>query len=260
MLPDAEKVGRLIAEIAVAEVMPYFQKLGQGDVTEKGPGDLVTVADVAAERRLSAALTDLLPGSLVVGEEAATSAPGVLEALTGDAPVWVIDPIDGTANFAEGKPVFAVMVALVCRGETVMGWIHDPVKPRTATAIARAGAWCDGERLSVSPGVPGSRLGNRGLARRVAGRSNLIDLVFDYRCAGHEYIGLASGKAQFVYYNRLHPWDHAPGQLLHREAGGFSARLDGSAYTPRETTGGGLLLTPDEASWTGLHRALITTP
>src|ERR1700730_15726265 len=129
MLPDAEKVGRLIAEIAAAEVMPYFQKLGHGDITEKGPGDLVTVADVAAERRLSAVLTDLLPGSLVVGEEAAAADPGVLEALAGDAPVWVIDPIDGTANFAEGKPVFAVMVALVRRGETVMAWIHDPVGP-----------------------------------------------------------------------------------------------------------------------------------
>jgi fructose-1,6-bisphosphatase/inositol monophosphatase family enzyme len=259
MPPDANKVGRFIAEIAAAEIMPYFRKLGPGDITEKGPGDLVTVADVAAERRLSAGLTDLLPGSLVVGEEGVAADPGVLEALSGDAPIWIIDPIDGTANFAAGKPIFAVMVALVRRGETVMGWIHDPVTPRTASAEAGAGAWCDGKRLSVAAGSPGSRLGNRGLARRVAGRSDLVEIVFDYRCAGHEYIALASGKAQFIYYNRLHPWDHAPGQLLHREAGGYSARLDGSPYTPRQTTGG-LLLTPDEASWSALRQALIVTP
>src|ERR1044071_2082707 len=127
MLPDADRVGRIIAEIAETEVMPYFERLGHGDITEKRPGDVVTIADVAAEAKLSPALAELLPGSLVVGEEAVAGDPRVLEALAGKAPVWLVDPIDGTANFAEGIPRFAVMVALVHRGTTVMGWIHDPV-------------------------------------------------------------------------------------------------------------------------------------
>jgi fructose-1,6-bisphosphatase/inositol monophosphatase family enzyme len=261
MLPDADKVGRIIAEIAAAEIMPYFEKLGHGDVTEKGPGDLVTVADVAAEKQLSAALAALLPGSLVVGEEGVAADSSVLDVLAGETPVWLIDPIDGTANFAGGIPLFAVMVALVRDGKAMMGWIHDPVSRRTATAASGEGAWLDGTRLTVAAttGSPGARLGNRRLARLTAGKTDLVETVFNYRCAGHEYIALASGAAQFAYYNRLFPWDHAPGELLHREAGGIAARLDGTPYVPRgvET---GLLLAHDEATWTALRDALVPSP
>jgi fructose-1,6-bisphosphatase/inositol monophosphatase family enzyme len=267
MLIDSEKVRRLIVEVAEEEVMPRFEKLETGDISEKSPGDFVTVADVASERRLTPGLRDLLPGSLVVGEEAAAADAAVLDLLAGDDPVWVVDPIDGTANFAAGIPIFAIMVGLVRRGETLAAWIHDPVKQSTTAALAGEGAWCADRRLTVAPGsTPGSmsgalslRFGNRQLARRIGGRSNLVGSVFNFRCAGHEYLALASGKAHFAFYNRLFPWDHAPGQLIHREAGGFSARLDGSPYTPRET-GGGLLLTPDAASWQALHAVLIGKP
>jgi fructose-1,6-bisphosphatase/inositol monophosphatase family enzyme len=261
---DSEKVRRLIVEVAESEVMPRFEKLEKGDISEKGPGDFVTIADVASEQRLTPALRDLLPGSLVVGEEAVAADPAVLALLDGDDPVWVVDPIDGTANFASGIPMFAIMVALIRRGETLAAWIHDPVKRATATAMAGEGAWYEGRRMSVAPGLEPAgmsgtlklRFGNRRLARRLGGRSNLVGSVFDFRCAGHEYLALASGKAHFALYSRLYPWDHAPGHLIHREAGGFSARLDGSAYTPRETAGG-LLLAPDEASWRALHAVLV---
>ena len=256
MLPDADKVARLLAEIAAEEVMPYFERLGRDDIREKKPGDLVTIADVATERRLTPLLRDLLPGSLVVGEEAVAADPGVLGALAGDTPVWLLDPIDGTANFATGKPIFAVMAALVCGGETVMGWIHDPVLQRTASAVRGEGAWRDGERLHVAPATGSRRLGNRRLMRRLGERGDLLDEAFEYRCAGYEYTLLASGGAQCALYNRLHPWDHAPGHLLHREAGGYSARLDGTPYLPRDATPG-LLLAPDEASWKTLREALI---
>jgi fructose-1,6-bisphosphatase/inositol monophosphatase family enzyme len=264
MRVDSESVRRLIVEVAESEIMPRFEKLESGDISEKSPGDVVTVADIASEHRLTAALRDLLPGSLVVGEEAVAADPAVLALLDGEDPVWVVDPIDGTANFASGIPMFAVMVALIRRGETLAAWIHDPVKRVTATAMAGEGAWCEGRRLRVASGsapdnMSGTlkmRFGNRRLARRLGARSHLVGSVFDFRCAGHEYLALSSGKAHFALYNRLYPWDHAPGQLIHREAGGFSARLDGSPYTPRET-GGGLLLTPDAASWQALHDILV---
>jgi fructose-1,6-bisphosphatase/inositol monophosphatase family enzyme len=264
MLPDSDRVARLIAEAAAAEIMPRFEKLGAGDVSEKGPGDLVTVADTESERVLTAALGALLPGSLVVGEEAVAADRGVLAALAGEDPVWLIDPVDGTANFAAGIPMFAVIVALVRRGETVMGWIHDPVRRATAHAERGAGAWCEGKRLKVAPSSPpgamsgalNPRLGNRRLARKIAGRSNLIGSSFNFRCAGQEYMALAGGKAHFALYQRLHPWDHAAGQLLHAEAGGYSALLDGSPYSPRKGEGG-LLLTPDRTSWRALHEILI---
>src|SRR5258706_79102 len=109
MLVDSEKIERLIAEVAAEEVMPRFEKLEAGDVSEKSPGDLVTIADVATERRLTPALLDALPGSRVVGEEAAAADPRILDQLAGDDPVWVVDPVDGTANYAAGLPMFSVM-------------------------------------------------------------------------------------------------------------------------------------------------------
>src|SRR5260221_1230211 len=141
MLVDTEKIERLMVEVAAEEVMPCFEKFEAGDVSEKSPGDLVTIADVATERRLTRALLDALPGSRVVGEEAAAADPRILDQLAGDDPVWVVDPIDGTANYAAGIPMFAVMVGLIRRGEAVMGWIHDPVKRETASAAAGEGTW-----------------------------------------------------------------------------------------------------------------------
>jgi len=266
ILPDIEAVVRIVAETAAEEVMPRFAKLARADITEKRPGDIVTVADVAAEQRLTARLSALVPGSLVVGEESVAADAGVLARLAGDDPVWVIDPIDGTANYAAGIPIFAVMVAFVRGGRTLAGWIHDPVAASTAVAVSGEGAWMagSGARLHVAPaelpesmsGAVALRYGNRRLVRRIAGRSNLVGSVFSFRCAGHEYLALASGRAHFALYQRLMPWDHAPGQLIHKEAGGFSAQLDCSPYSPR-VHDGGLLLAPDEASWNELLAVLI---
>jgi len=147
---DIDRVSRLIVEAAAEEIMPRYTKLAAGDVREKGPGDLVTVADEAMEHRLTALLQDLLPGSAVVGEEAAARDGAVLRRLATDEPVWIIDPVDGTSNFAQAKGDFGVMVALVVGGRGVAGWIYDPVGGRMATAELGAGAWLNGKRLSVA--------------------------------------------------------------------------------------------------------------
>jgi fructose-1,6-bisphosphatase/inositol monophosphatase family enzyme len=258
MLPDPEEVARIIATVGASEVMPRFRNLLAADIRQKGPGDLVTIADEVAERQLEAALGALLPGSRVVGEEAVAADPRRLELLLDDDPTWVIDPIDGTANFASGLPVFAIMVALVRRGETLMGWIHDPVAKSTASAVRGEGAWRDGQRMRVArlgDNLVNPLKGNWRLKRRLTNRSQFPFTPFDLRCAGQEYLALAGGTAHFALYNRLRPWDHAAGHLLHQEAGGFGALLDGSPYTPR-LSDGGLLLAPDEASWRGLRQAV----
>src|SRR4051794_37822449 len=94
-----DRVTALIEEAAAAEIAPRFGKLVAGDIREKGPNDLVTVADVAMERRLPPALAGLLPGSTVVGEEAVSDDAQIHDRLDGTDPVWVIDPVDGTTNF-----------------------------------------------------------------------------------------------------------------------------------------------------------------
>jgi len=119
MLSFHREVMRLMAEVAAAEIVPRFGKLGAGDVRDKGkPWDLVTVADIAAEAFLTTALGRLVPGSAVVGEEACAADAGVMAALGGAAPVWLIDPVDGTNNFVHGQPCFAVVIAYCEGGET----------------------------------------------------------------------------------------------------------------------------------------------
>src|SRR5258707_9780751 len=105
MLVDSARIERLSAEIAAEELMPRFEKLEAGDVSEKSPGDLVTIADVATERRLTPALLDALPGSRVVGEEAAAADPRILDQPLGDEPGLGVDPIDGTANYPARTPM-----------------------------------------------------------------------------------------------------------------------------------------------------------
>jgi len=266
--PDFGVVTAILRETAAIEVMPRFRRLAIGDVREKGPGDLVTVADVASEHRLSAALTALVPGSVVVGEEGADAEPAVLEALAGPGPVWVIDPIDGTGNFAAGRECFAIIVAYVEGGDTVAGWIHDPVNDATVYGAAGEGAWRDGVRLSVAPAKPISettgsapsrvrrRVAERGAAERIEVPGHLLQ----YRCTGREYMDMAQGELDFARYGRrLKPWDHAAGVLLHREAGGFSAVDEaGRPYSPREgIVEGSLLAAADVAMWEALADLLI---
>src|SRR5215475_330010 len=90
------EVERVIRAVARDEILPYFGGLESGHIAEKAPGDLVTVADRAAEEALTEALSRLVPGSVVVGEEAVADDPATLRRLGGDAPVWVVDPVDGT--------------------------------------------------------------------------------------------------------------------------------------------------------------------
>ena len=252
-LPAPDAVAALIRQAAEAEILPRYQRLSRADIREKAPGQLVTDADVLAERLLARGLTDLLPGA-VVGEESVSEDAGLLAALERPGPVWVIDPVDGTANFAAGSPRFGVIVALVIDGCTVMGWIHDPLPNRTTIAIAGKGAW-DGDRpLAIAPGLPVGMM--KGAARRNRALADRGAQVARQGSAAHDYLDLAAGRLHFAHYRQLMPWDHAAGVLIHAEAGGFSALTDGSAYRPRAPSGQALLLAPERESWNQL-KALI---
>lgn len=266
MLPDPDAVTRILEHVAREEILPRFQTLESHEVRQKESGELVTVADEAAERQIGHRLLDLLPGSLLVGEEAVAKDGAIMDALAGQDPVWLIDPIDGTGNFAAGRPVFAVMVALVRAGETLAGWIYDPIEARTAVAQSGAGAWLDGERLRVAPGGPAESLegtlhsgqfSTPEMTRHIQSRRDRLHTVKSLRCAGHQYLLLASGRTHYSLFTRLMPWDHAPGVLIHREAGGAGRTLDGAAYSAARRGGGGLLLAPDDASWRALHEILF---
>lgn len=260
--PSFAEVDAIIREVATEVIMPRFRDLAAHEISEKKPGDIVTAVDLDSEARLARALAALDPGSRVVGEEGAEQDPGVLHALSGDAPVWVIDPLDGTQNFADGNERFAVIVAYCRGGETVAGWIHDPIKGITARAAAGAGAWIGDERLAAAAPAPlGLMTGSVGAKarKRLEGRDPKPERMSRTGCVGSEYIELARGSLHFAHYaRRLKPWDHAAGVLMHREAGGFSALMDDRApYRPApHILYATLLLAPDETGWDSLHAAL----
>src|SRR5262249_34533734 len=128
--------------------------LGAGDMREKSPGEIVTVADRAAEAALAAGLTRIVPGSVVVGEESVSADSARLDALAGDAPVWVVDPLDGPEAYAAGNPPLTTLIARAHRGRLLASWTHAPALGRTATAVAGGGAFLDGRPLRVAPAGP----------------------------------------------------------------------------------------------------------
>lgn len=267
---DLTDVADLLRDVARREIMPRFRNLAVGAVRAKsGPLDLVTEADEAAEIVITEGLRRRFPGCAVVGEEATSADPSLLLTLADAELAFVVDPIDGTANYAAGLPLFGVMAAAVSRGEVIASVIHDPVGDDSALALRGEGAWLatpDGRRkdLRVAASAPVAEMAGtvswRYLpeAQRQVACRNLPRVAgsWEFRCAAHQYRLAAGGHCHFLFFNRLLPWDHAPGWLLHRESGGYSAQLDGRDYTPTRVDGG-LICAPDEASWHALRAALL---
>ncbi|MFF0151095.1 inositol monophosphatase family protein [Micromonospora sp. NPDC005203] len=261
-----DDVGDLLREAADQVVLPLFRKLDDSDVSEKAPGEVVTVADRRAEELLSAGLRRLRPGSTVVGEEGVADDPGLLRHLRDAGDVWLVDPVDGTANFAAGRRPFALMVSLLTDGQPVAGWILDPLADTLAVGRADDGTLLNGRPLDGTIAVP--PLGElRGAAmtqflpaetrdRVRAGGRRLGELLPGQHCAGREYLDILTGEQQFVLFWRTLPWDHAPGTVLVRAAGGVARRFDGVDYHPADD-GRGLLVAANEQVWTEVRDALL---
>jgi fructose-1,6-bisphosphatase/inositol monophosphatase family enzyme len=267
---QAETIVEILREAARLDIMPCFNGQVALDVRHKtSHTDLVTAADEAAERRITARLLQAFPHAMVIGEEACSADSQLLGRLAEADLAIIVDPIDGTKNFASSLPLFGVMAAVVDRGETVGGIILDPVVDDYALALKGEGAWtvkADGSRQRMRVAAP------RPLSEMVGhvswtyldepARTNVLRNLpltagsADYRCAAHQYRSLAAGHYDFALFGKLMPWDHAAGTLLHAEAGGYSAILDGSPYAAHVHSGG-IICAPDEASWHVIRDSLI---
>lgn len=268
---DVEMLAAILREASETEIRPRFRRLDPKSVqTKSGPTDLVTEADTEAERWIKAEIEKRWPGTLVVGEELVAADPALLHRLAGADLAVTVDPVDGTANFAAGLPLFAVMAAVVVKGETVAGIIYDPMGDDWMLAERGSGAWLvapDGRRvkMKVADPVPVAEtvahvsIGFLPQESKPRVLANLIKLSIsaNYRVAGHDYRTMASGHCHAVLFNKLMPWDHLPGTLICAEAGAHVARFDGSPYRP-EHLAGGLLVATDPDSWQTLRREVFT--
>jgi fructose-1,6-bisphosphatase/inositol monophosphatase family enzyme len=268
---DVMELAGVLRDAAKAEIQPRFRRLEPGTVqTKSSPTDLVTEADTEAEWFIKREVEKRWPGTLVVGEESVAADPGLLGKLA-DADVAItVDPVDGTANFAAGLPLFAVMAAVVVKGETVGGIIYDPMGDDWILAERGGGAWLrrpDGVQLRLQVREPApieDMIAHLSIAflpaadkPRILANFARFRIAANYRVAGHDYRTFASGHPHCVMFNKLLPWDHVPGTLIADEAGGYVRKLDGSRYKPSDLSGG-LLLATDPDSWSLLRREIFS--
>ena len=261
-------VHTLMREAAERAILPRYRSLAAHEiVTKSAKGaltDLVTIADGEAEAILGESLARLLPEAAIVGEEAAHADPAVFERL-GDALCWIVDPLDGTNNFAEGKAPFGILIALTENGETVAGWIYDCLSGRFCHATRGGGAFIAGERIAArttgaTPPVAANSLVYMSPERRAAVQSQIAPyytLVDIPRCAAEQYPRLVLGQNDVAIFERTLPWDHAAGVLFVNEAGGKAARPDGRAYRVDEAHLPGLIGAASPALWDELAGRLV---
>jgi fructose-1,6-bisphosphatase/inositol monophosphatase family enzyme len=233
---QTDEVLNLLQEVAVAVIEPRFRALADGEVMEKKPGDLVTVADREAEVEITKRLQAAYPDAVMIGEEAVSADWSMLDGLAGVEHWFTIDPVDGTRNFVHGSQDYAVMVSEVRRGEVVRGWIWQPEHQLAYVAERGAGAWCGDRRLAAMPrdsAAPRGRTSRRKLIGTSLGELPALELT--WVSCGIDYPKLAENACDYLLYNGAMPWDHAPGTLLVAETGGITTYDDGTAYDPTST-------------------------
>lgn len=252
----------LLRDVSEKAILPRFRNLKAGEVEDKGGNDPVTVADREAELLLAEGLARFDGSIAIVGEEAAHADKAVLADLSNQC--WIIDPVDGTRNFAAGKPPFGILIARAEGGIAQSGWIYDCLTERFCAAHIGKGAWVDGEKITVrstdeSPPVAAISLLFMDQAKRqsvldhIAPHYRLVDVPY---CAAEQYPRLGLGENDISLFERTLAWDHAAGALWLNEAGGKAARPDGSAYRVDGPDYAGLIGAASPALWNDMARRL----
>jgi len=245
----------LCRDVTQRIILPRYQNLQAGEVEDKGGNDPVTIADRESEAALFEALEKLEPGIGHVGEEAAFADKGVMDQLAG--PCWIVDPIDGTRNFASGQPPFGIMIARADGGQAQSGWIFDCLTERFCAAHRGAGAFLDGERIearTTGADVPVAAVSlifmdDAHRQRVLSGLGPHYTLADIPYCAAEQYPRLALGINDVSLFERTLAWDHAAGTLWLEEAGGNAARYDGTPYRVDEWDRRGLICAATPAIW-----------
>ena len=257
-----EAVRAVMVKAAEKAILPRFRKLAAHEVREKAADEVVTIADQESEAILAEGLASILPEAALVGEEAVAAEPSLVGRLSSGL-CWIIDPLDGTANFAAGEGPFGILVALAQAGEPVGGWIYDPRSGRFCSAIRGQGTLIDGE-----PGRARASGGERPIAAvsslftEPSRHASLIRSLGETfatvsipRCAAEQYPRMIMGVNDVTVFERTLAWDHAAGIVCLTEAGGVATRFDGSPYRVDDDRRG-LIAGATPALWQAAHDRL----
>ena len=265
MIINSDAVSEVIRECAQSYILPRYKILEDHEISSKtGPRDLVTQADLDVEAHLQRVIPDLYPGSIVIGEEGVSNGSASLDVLRSEAGmVWIADPVDGTFNFVNHGREFGVMLACIVGGVTQYAWIYDVLGDEMTVAERGSGTFANQERLNVNEKADyrdfTGHVSPRFFPEKYREHVNGVRTVFTSctsMCCAHEYLRIAKGHAQFSIYSRLKPWDHIPGALIVREAGGYVAQWDGREYLPKSVNVG-LIAAASEANWEDVRRLFL---
>jgi len=265
---NPDKIATIIREVAADKITPRFRQLEESEInTKSGPTDLVTIADLEAEEELTKILQDILPGSHVVGEEAVSKNEVDMGLLATESdPIWVVDPVDGTMNFATGDERFGTIIALVQKGEVSQGWILDIPRNRMAVGEKGSGVEINGSRR-IYPIMQKPLSNSRGfISRKFLPKKmreelkEVLDTEFGnvetYLCCAHESLDILDGESFVSMYSRIRPWDHLAGAMLLQEAGGYVRKWDGSPYGAGDERGG-VICTDTKENWQKIYDFLL---
>tara|TARA_Y100000815_G_scaffold272163_1_gene300424 strand:- start:1357 stop:2178 length:822 start_codon:yes stop_codon:yes gene_type:complete len=264
--PDARLLEQLIGlarRTSREIIMPSFRSPNLSISAKSSPHDLVTAADETSETFLTEEIRRLYPTAKILGEETASADPAILTDIDTAEICFVIDPIDGTWNYAHGIATFGVAIAVLRHGKPVMGILHDPAFDDTIWAIQRGGAFLrrpNGQerQLSASAGragfinIPALDATKAGAAIEVGHKFSAIKSL---GCSCHEYRLLAQGLLSWGLATQSKPWDHAAGMLIHQEAGGVTRFIDGAPYSVTRTDCA-ILSASDQSTWEQLAAGL----
>lgn len=230
-LPDQAFVADLLRQAATSCVMPYYSETRS---SRKPDGSIVTQADLRCQAFLQQALCQVYPHIPLLGEEMEPDEQAELLEKSRSRPIWVLDPVDGTSNFAASLPIFGISLALLEAGDTRMGWVYDPVRDEMFFAERGRGAWLNDERMESRVAVPMKRaVGVVDIKRLPLGiRQRLVsEMPFhsqrSFGSAVIEWCWLAAGRYHFYLHGGQKLWDIAAGNLILAEAGGVMQDLDG---------------------------------
>lgn len=229
-LARARALESVVRDVAREAIMPHFLRAAR---ELKEDGSSLTAADLASQQALLARLPEVLEAP-VISEE--MSSAEQLECWDkGHKGVWCIDPIDGTTNFANGVPLFAVSVAYLVEGETQFGVVYNPTTDESFYAAKGAGAWLNGRRLPLR--APATRLNFavagidfKRIPDKLAANLVMTPPYYSQRNFGSsalEWCFVAAGRLDVYLHGGQALWDYAAGSLILAEAGGTFSVLDG---------------------------------
>lgn len=227
-------LAQMVRSSAKTELLPRF---GGSASRIKDDGSVVTAADTGMQARLAALLSERWPQYQLIGEE--MSEDEQYASLQAEGGAWCLDPLDGTTNFVNGLPFFAVSLALLRHGQPVLGLVYDPLRDECFTALKGGGAWLNGQRLGPERAAPALRrsvaiVDFKRLQPRLAGRLGVDPPYGSQRSFGAcalDWCWLAAGRAHLYLHGGQKLWDYAAGSLILQEAAGVAATLEGGPLT-----------------------------